>query len=84
MPDLTPRQLAILRILADTDGPQAASFVAACYMLGTGREEMRRDTARQELGVLHSIGLVDTHTSPGGAVVYSITEAGRRAIRRGP
>lgn len=49
MPDLTPRQLALLRILADADGPQAASYVAARYMEAHPGEQYGRYLAGWEL-----------------------------------
>lgn len=82
MPDLTPRQLALLRILADADGPQAASFVAACYMIAHSREAFRRDNARQDLEGLCASAHVISHTSAGGAVLWEIAPAGRKALNR--
>ena len=81
--NLTHRQLAILRILADADGPpHAASFVAACYMVSHHREELRRDVARQELEALRSMEFVESHTSPGGAILWEITPAGHLALKK--
>jgi hypothetical protein len=95
MPDLTPRQIAILRILADADGPQAASYVAARYMEEHPEERYGRHLAGWDLAEmeaapagLETLGeprpayVTRIGAGPNAAATWEITPAGRRALKK--
>ena len=87
MPDLTPRQLALLRILADADGPQAASYVAARYMEAHPGEVYGRSECARELWDLALIGNGGPFVCPFLreptilTALWEIAPAGRKALK---